>query len=214
MSRRLLITVIVGIIVTTGTASAQTPGSRFGGRVSWVNAGATSEALGDTGNALKLHSGYGFELDATLPFSDRFGVELSIGASTHRVCVSGGDWGEIDAGKVWLLPVNVIAQYHHPVYGPWDPYIGIGISWVAPFYDVSGELSDAGVEELDLEGGAGVAAQLGVNYQLGNRWYANVDLRYSGTSLEARVRTDEEDFPTVTLDIKPLVVNLGFGYRF
>jgi outer membrane protein len=179
-----------------------------------VNASASSEELGDTGNTLELHSGFGFELDATLMFSDRFGVELSVGASTHRLCVSGGDWGEIDAGRVWLLPVTAIAQYHHSVYGRWDPYIGIGVSWVAPFYKVSADLSDAGVERLDLEGGAGVAAQLGVNYQMDHRWYVNVDLRYFGTSLDARVRTEEEDFPTVTLDIKPLVVSIGFGYKF
>jgi outer membrane protein len=179
-----------------------------------VNASASSEELGDTGNTLELHSGFGFELDATLMFSDRFGVELSVGASTHRLCVSGGDWGEIDAGRVWLLPVTAIAQYHHSVYGRWDPYIGIGVSWVAPFYKVSADLSDAGVERLDLEGGAGVAAQLGVNYQMDHRWYVNVDLRYFGTLLDARVRTEEEDFPTVTLDIKPLVISIGFGYKF
>jgi len=28
------------------------------------------------------------------------------------------------------------------------------------------------------------------------------------------VRTDGEDFPTVTLDATPLVVSLGFGYKF
>ena len=76
-----------------GIASAQTPGSRYGGRLTWVNAGATSEDLGDTDNALKLHSGYGLEFDATLMFSDRFGVELSAGVSAHRLCISGGDWG-------------------------------------------------------------------------------------------------------------------------
>jgi outer membrane protein len=179
-----------------------------------VNADATSEELGDTGGALTLHSGWGLELDATLMFSARFGVELSIGASAHRFCLSGGDWGDIDGGKVWLVPVNAIAQYHPPVYGPWDPYIGVGFSWVPPIYNGSGELSDAGVTDLDLDGGVGVAAQLGINYQMDHRWYANIDLRYSGTSLDARVRTEEEDFPTVTLDIKPLTVSLGFGYKF
>jgi outer membrane protein len=214
MLRRLLISTVVMVVVSASTVLAQTPGSRYGVRVSWVNAGATSEELGGTGGALKLHSGYGFELDATLAFSDRFGVELSTGASAHRLCVSGGDWGDIDAGRVWLVPLTAIAQYHIPVYGEWDPYLGIGFSWVAPFYKVSSDLSDAGVERLDLEGGVGVAVQLGVNYQMDHRWYVNIDLRYLGTSLDARVRTEEEDFPTVTLDIKPLVVSLGFGYKF
>ena len=213
MPRRLLISSVV-TLVAAGTVFAQTPGSRYGGRVSWVNASATSEELGDTGGALKLHSGYGFELDATLMLSDRFGVELSVGASAHRFCVTGGDWGDVDACRVWLVPLTAIAQYHIPVYGEWDPYLGIGFSWVAPFYKVSSDLSDAGVERLDLEGGAGVAAQLGVNYQMDHRWYVNLDFRYLGTSLDARVRTEEEDFPTVTLDTNPLVVSLGFGYKF
>ena len=214
MNRRLLIASIVVLILTTGTVFAQTPGSRYGGRVSWVNASATSEELGDTGGALKLHSGWGVELDATLMFSDRFGVELSVGTSAHRLCLSGGDWGDIDGGRVWLVPLTAIAQYHIPVYGEWDPYLGVGVSWVAPFDNESAELSDAGVESLDLEGGASVAAQLGVNYQIDHRWYANIDLRYSGASLDARVRTEEEDFPTVRLDITPFTVSLGFGYKF
>jgi outer membrane protein len=214
VNRRLLTASIVVFVMTAGTVFAQTPGSRYGGRVSWVNASATSEELGDTDNTLKLHTGWGVELDALLMFSDRFGVELSVGTSAHRFCITGGDWGEIDAGRVWLVPVNAIAQFHPPVYGQWDPYVGIGVSWVPPIYNGSAELTHAGITSLDLEGGVGVAAQLGVNYQLDHRWYANIDLRYLGTSLDARVRSEEEDFPTVTLDITPFVVSLGFGYKF
>jgi len=202
------------LLVTAGTASAQPSGWRHGGRVSWVNAGASSEELGDTGGALKLHSGFGFEFDATLMFSDRFGVELSAGLSSHRLCVSGGDWGDIDAGRVWLVPLAAIAQYHIPVYGEWDPYVGIGVSWVSTFAKESADVGGAGVERIDVEGDAGVAAQLGVNYQLDHRWYANLDLRYLGTSLDARVRTAGRDFPMVTLDIKPFAVSLGLGYKF
>ena len=214
MRQRLLCSIVFVLVSIAGIASAQSPEWRYGGRMSWVNTSASSEEMGGTDNALKLHSGYGFEFDATLMFSDRFGVELSAGASAHRLCVSGGDWGEIDAGRMWIIPLTAIAQYHHPVYGPWDPYVGLGISWAIPLYKVSSDLSNAGVESLDFEGGAGFAAQLGVNYQMDHRWYANIDVRYLGTSLDARVRTDEEDFPTVTLDIKPLVVSLGFGYKF
>jgi outer membrane protein len=197
-----------------GIASAQTPGSRWGGRVSWVSAGTNSDELGDTGNTLDLRSGLGAEFDATLMFSDLFGVEFSIGASAHRVETSGGELGTYDLGWLWLMPLTAIAQYHHTVYGPWDPYIGLGITWAAPFFRESGDANDSGIEEIDFDGKPAVAAQIGINYQMDNRWYANIDFRYTGTSLDARVRTDEEDFPTVTLDIKPFVVSLGFGYKF
>ena len=202
------------LVAIAGIASAQSPEWRYGGRVSWVTAGTRSDELGDTGSTLDLQSGLGVEFDATLMFSDQFGVELSVGASAHRLQVSGGDPGTIDAGRLWLVPLTAIAQYHHPVYGPWDPYIGLGLTWAAPFYKESEDASDAGIEEMEFEGGPAIAAQIGVNYQLDNRWYANVDLRYSGTSVDAQVRTDEGDLPTVTLDIKPLVISLGFGYKF
>ena len=115
---------------------------------------------------------------------------------------------------MWLVPLTAIAQYHLPVYGPWDPYVGLGLTWAAPFFKMSGDASDAGVEQIDVEGGPAIAAQIGVNYQLDNRWYANVDIRYSGTSVDAQVRMDGENLPTITLDAKPLVVSLGFGYKF
>ena len=147
-------------------------------------------------------------------FSDLFGVEFSIGTSSHRLELGGGDLGTIDAGRLWLVPLTAIAQYHHPIYGPWDPYVGLGITWAAPFFSMSSDASNAGVERMDLEGGPAIAAQIGVNYQMDNRWYANIDLRYTGTSLDAQVRIDEENLPTIKLDIKPLVISLGFGYKF
>jgi len=214
LRQRLLYSIVFVLVAVAGIASAQSPEWRYGGRISWVNAGTSSDELGDTGSTLDLRSGFGAEFDATLMFSDLFGVELSIGTSAHQLQVSGGDLGTVDAGMLWLVPLTAIAQYHHPIYGPWDPYAGLGITWAAPFYKKSGDAGDAGIEEMEFEGGPAIAAQIGVNYQMDNRWYANFDLRYSGTSVDAQVRTDEGNLPTIKLDIKPLVVSLGFGYKF
>jgi outer membrane protein len=205
---------VLVLVAAAGIASAQSPEWRYGGRLSWVNAGTSSDELGDTGYTLDLESGFGAEFDATLMFSDLFGVELSVGFSTHQLQIRGDEMGVIDAGRVWFVPLTAIAQYHHPIYGPWDPYVGLGITWAIPFYKKSDDANDAGIETLELEGGPAFAAQIGVNYQMDNRWYANIDLRYSGTSVDVQVRTDGENLPAITLDAKPLVVSLGFGYRF
>ena len=214
MRNRPLWTTLFIILLLAATASAQSPGSRYGVRLSWVNASAQSDELGDSGMWLDLQSGLGGEFDATLMFSDRFAVELSVGVSAHRLRILGGDSGEIDGGSLWLMPWTAIGQYHHPVYGPWDPYVGLGISWSVPFYDNSKAVNDAGFDEIDFEGGPAVVAQIGANYQLDNRWYANLDLRYAGTSFDVRVSSEEEDYPTVSLDTKPVVVSLGIGYKF
>jgi outer membrane protein len=212
--QRLLCVTVFVLVASAGVATAQSPEWRYGGRVSWVSAGVTSGELGDTGSTLDLESGPGAEFDATLMFSDLFGVELSVGFSFHRLEMRGSDLGDIDVGNVWFVPFTAIAQYHPPVYGPWDPYVGLGIDWTAPVFRMSGNASNAGIERIDLEGGPAIAAQIGVNYQMDNRWYANVDLRYLATSLDAQVTTDGEDFPTVTLNAEPLVVSFGFGHKF
>jgi len=92
--------------------------------------------------------------------------------------------------------------------------LGLGVTWIVPLYRMSQDLSEAGFEDLDFEGGAGIAARVGVNYQVDNRWFVNLDLRYLDASLEARLSTEEEDYRPVQLDIEPFVVGLGVGYRF
>ena len=214
MSRSLgLSLVLVMVVGTSGLALAQDPDWRHGGRALYVSSGTSSDRIENTKYWLDMESGPGLEYTAGVMVSPRFGAEFSVGASAHsfnltrRCC-------EIDGGRVWLVPLIAIAQYHVKVYGDWDPYVGLGLTWIMPFYKLSDDLGEAGFEELEFEGGAGVVAQVGVNYQLDNRWYVNLDLRYLGASLEARLSTEDEDYPPVTLDIEPFVVGLGFGYRF
>jgi outer membrane protein len=107
-----------------------------------------------------------------------------------------------------------MAQYHQPIYGNWDPYVGLGVSWILPVYSISGDLEDSGLERLEFDGDVGIALQIGTNYQLDNRWYANLDLRWTRAPLEARTRISGIDSPPVTLDVDPFTISLGFGYKF
>ena len=215
MTRRLGFSLaLLFLVAASGPALAQSPEWRVGGRALYVASATTSDELGDTGLTLDMKSGFGLDFEASVMFSQRFGAEFSIGATAHRLDLTGGECCDVDGGRVWLVPLTAIAQYHVQVYGQWDPYIGLGITYIAPIYKLSTDLSDAGIEELDIEGGAGLAAQVGLNYRLDNRWYVNLDLRYLDVSLEARVSTDEADLPPVTLDIKPFVIGLGVGYRY
>ena len=215
MKGRFLLLVVVALIAMTGSASAQIDNWQFGGRILYVSAATTSAELDDTGARISLDSGPGLEFDATVKMSRLFSAEISLAASAHSLTVEGTDCcGDLDGGRALLVPLTILGQYHYPVYGKWDPYVGIGFTWAAPVYRITQAMSDAGIERLDLEGGGGLAAQIGTNYQMDNRWYANVDLRYLGYSLEARARTTEGDLQPVTLDTKPWVIGLGIGYRF
>lgn len=216
MIQRLSAAVFCLLLVSASHLSAQDVEWRLGGRGIFLSTGATSQELGDTGATFKTGSGGGLEFDAIVVFSEMFGAEFSVGASANRLDVTGAQscCSAIDGGRVWLFPVTALAQVHIPVFGKWDPYVGLGAAWAIPYYNLSTDLENAGVERIELEGNAGIAAQIGVNYNLDNRWFANIDLRYLGVTLDARVRTDAGDFEPVTLNIKPFVVGIGFVHRF
>ncbi len=215
---------LVALMVLTGASfvEAQTADWMLGGRALYVGATSESSLVGDTDSRLELDAGGGFDLHATLDIFERLAAQVSVGASSHRLeavtagsCCGGGSGGErVDGGRVWLVPVSLLVQYHHPVYGEWDPYVGLGFVWTYPMYDLTGDLEAAGVERLDLDGGAGFAAQIGANYALDNHWRASVDLRYLGVGIDARVRTAEGDLEPVSLDANPWVFGLGLAYRF
>lgn len=216
MQRALSSLVLLAALTVPWECEAQQPTWRLGGRILFVSASATSDFVGDTGLVLATDDGAGLELDATVMFHPRFGAALTIGGSAHDLRAVGDSAGccGIDGDTAWLVPITATVRYHPPVFGAWDPYLGIGVGWLASFYSVSDEFAALGVDELDLEADAGIAAQVGVNYALGESWYLNLDIRYLSTTLEARIRGSEQDFPAVDLEIDPLLFGFGIGWRF
>ena len=204
-------------LTSTVTVSAQDAEWRQGGRLLYMSGGTASQEVGDTGGMLDLGSGLGAGYVAGARFSEMFSAELSVGATVQDLAVVGEPTccgGSIDGGRVWLFPLTALGQFHIPIYGPWDPYLGVGAAWTIPYYKLSDDLEADGVEDIDFKGTVGFAAQAGFNYTLDNRWYVNLDVRYLGVSLEADVRLDDGGIDTVDLDTKPWVIGFGVGRRF
>jgi outer membrane protein len=216
MYRRLTATCFCALLVVAGTASAQDAEWRLGGRALYMTGGTTSPEVADTGASLELGAGGGLEFDAVARFSEMFAAEFTIGVTVQPLTVIENDicCSGVDGGWVWLVPLTAVAQFHIPVYGKWDPYVGLGIAWTYPYDDLSSDIKDFGVRDIAFKSTVGLAAQGGVNLTLNNRWYANLDVRYLGVSLEATVTTDAGELEPVDLDIKPWVIGIGFGYRF
>lgn len=204
-------------LTAAATVSAQDAEWRQGGRLLYVSGGTTSREVGDTGGMLDLGSGFGAEYVATARFSEMFGAQFTVGATVQDLTVVGEETccgSSIDGDRVWLFPLTAMGQFHIPVYGPWDPYLGVGAAWTVPYYKISTDLENSGVADVDFKGQLGFAAQAGFNYTLDNRWFVNLDVRYLGVSLEAEVSLEDGEIDTVDLDTKPWLVGFGFGYRF
>ena len=108
------------------------------------------------------------------------------------------------------LPPTFSIQYHFMPDATFQPYAGLGVNWTTFFNtDTVSELSSQGVE-LDLDDSFGLAAQLGGDFALNDRWLINVELRW--ISIETDATLGGEDVGTVKID--PWVYSINLGYRF
>lgn len=218
MRRTVVTLVLFAATFTPLTAESQGPGPgwRIAARALLVSGDATSDPVGDSGLALAIRDGGGLELEGTLVIHPRVSAALTLGGSALDLRAIGDDTGccGIDGGTAWLVPIIVTIRYHPPVFGAWDPYLGIGAGWLGAFDSVTDDLETLGVEALDLEGVAGFVAQAGVNYAVGPDWYLNLDIRYLSATVEARFRSGGELLPSTELDLDPVLFGFGMGFRF
>lgn len=157
------------------------------------------------------------QLGLTLSYMVTDTVAVELLAATpfeHDLSISGGALGGTDLGKVKELPPTLSVQYHFDTATPLRPYVGAGVNYTT-FFDekVDSEAKAVGVTDIKLDDSFGLAAQIGADYDLGNNWMVNADLRYIQIDTTAKVRT-ATGRTDVDVDINPWVYTLAAGYRF
>lgn len=160
------------------------------------------------------------ELDITYFFTKNIAAELILGTTKHDVHTVGSDLSPIgggianvDLGSVRLLPPTLLAQYHFYPNETVKPYIGAGINYTL-FYDV-----DAGntVKDVEYDNALGFAFQIGSDFFFTDNFFVNLDVKY--ILLKTDVTVDASNLAAglsipAEVEINPLLVGLGFGYRF
>ena len=161
------------------------------------------------------------ELDITYFFTKNIAAELILGVTPHDVKATGVtvpgalDNATIDLGDVTLLPPTLTLQYHFVNDSQWKPYVGAGINATFFFNEDEGPVADG----IDYDTSVGLALQAGVDYDLDGEpggWAINADIKKIWINPDVTV-----DFTTALgatvdadVDINPLVVGLGLGYKF
>ena len=169
----------------------------------------TTSANGD----VRLQSESVPEIDFTYFLTDSVAFELIAATATHSAGVYNSAAGNVDLGEVSLLPPTLLVQYHHD-FGDFKPYVGVGINYTFFYGEYSGNSSS--ILGTDYENSFGWAAQVGADYKIGEKVYLNVDVKRIALSTDVTVRSTISGAETITsdLDINPVVVGLGVGYRF
>ena len=145
---------------------------------------------------------WGLTFNVSYFFTERWAVELLAAAPyNHDFELKGtGISGETDH-----LPPTLSVQYHFPVSDRITPYVGLGVNWTI-FFD-----EDLSIPvDLDLDDSVGVAAQVGMDIDLNENWFMNVDVRY--IKIESDAEVGGVDVGTV--DINPWLFGVNVGYRF
>jgi outer membrane protein len=211
-----LLTIVAGLALISMPAAAYEKGD-------WIIRGGAgvvdpeSKAYADEELILTIDSGTSVVLSATYMFSPNWGFDiLAAWPFSHDINASDpldpGFSGEVKIGETKHLPPTFSFQYHFNPDGNFMPYAGLGLNYTM-FMD---EKLVGDVASLSIDDSFGVAAQLGADVKMGDRWILNFDLRY--ISIEADAKITDTEVPAqplvIPVDINPLVYSVSVGFVF
>ncbi len=169
------------------------------------------------GEKVSVNNAVAPEIDVTWMASDHIGFELIAATTKHSASGRTGTTGSIGKlASTWVLPPTLTAQYHFLPDAPVRPYVGAGVNYTL-FYseDASGALESAvGKTKVHMSDSFGWAAQAGVDIDLNDRLFLNIDVKYIDIDTTARLSTTAAGVQKVHVDLDPLVFGVGVGMRF
>lgn len=138
--------------------------------------------------------------NGTCMFTNNGGVELLAALPFEHDINLNADGGRV--GGLKHVPPTLSAQWHFDPINAVIPYVGAGMNFTFIFDD---ETNDG--EDVGLDNSFGLAAQAGLDWQVGSNWFLNADVRYISI---------ETDTSQLSGDIKtdPLLFRINVGWTF
>jgi outer membrane protein len=156
------------------------------------------------------------ELDLSYFFTPNIAAELILATTPHEVEGRGAIDGA-DLGDVWLLPPTLTLQYHVTQLGDWSgqpelgqikPYVGAGVNYTIFYGEDAGQF-----ESIDYDDAFGWALQAGVDIEMSEGIYFNIDVKKVFLETDWTLDTGAGE-ASGDVEINPLIVGAGIGYRF
>ncbi len=141
--------------------------------------------------------------------TDNIGVEV-LGALPfeHDIVGAGSLAGAGKVASARQLPPVVSALYYFQPTATVRPYVGLGINYTR-FFDVE-ETGVLAGDKLHLSDSWGLAAQVGVDFDVSDDWFANASIRYADINTDA----DSATTGAFEVEIDPTVISVGIGRAF
>lgn len=170
------------------------------------------------GGDVAIDTSYVPELDITYFLTEKLALELILGVTPHDVTatdVAAVGGADVDIGDVTLLPPTLTLQYHFKNDSRFTPYIGAGLNYTLFFDENAGPVAD----DINYDASFGGALQLGLDVDMDGEpggWLFNVDVKKIWINTDVTVDFTSALGATVKadVDINPVVVGVGFGYKY
>ncbi|MAI05742.1 MAG: hypothetical protein CBC47_01005 [Alphaproteobacteria bacterium TMED87] len=149
------------------------------------------------------------ELDIRYFVTDNFAIEAIAGTTKHSARAIGTALGDVDLGHTWVLPPTITFQYHFDTNNSFKPYIGVGLNYTL-FYN--GNPGD--VVSVSYKNDFGYAANIGFDYFLNDKNYVNIDIKKFKINTSNVIDAGAAGIATADIDLDPLAISIGYGWRF
>lgn len=161
---------------------------------------------------LGLDSDTQLGITATYMLTDRIGIELLAATPFEHDIELNASGATV--GRVKHLPPTINAQYYFmPPSSPLQVFAGAGVNYT---WTIDEELNSTGksvgLSGLNIGNSIGLAAEVGLDYTIGNNWLVNATVWYIDLSVDVRANAGGAGVKD-DLDIDPFVYMLGIGYR-
>ena len=153
------------------------------------------------------------EVDLTYFFTKNIAAELILGTSKHEVVAVNTSLGNVDLGRVMLLPPTLNLQYHFYPTANLKPYAGVGLNYTIFYDEGAGKGRNAAVTKVDYENKLGYAFQLGFDYKINDRLYWNVDVKKVYLKTDVDVYTNLGVDVPAKVDLNPWMFSTGIGFK-
>lgn len=141
------------------------------------------------------------EIDFSYFFTPNLAAELVLTYPLkHDVKLDG-----TDIGSIKRLPPSLLLQYHFTPKSTFKPYVGAGLNYTH-FSSVDLDIPGADIDRRSF----GVALQAGIDIRLAKHWYLNFDVKYIDIDTDVKLN----GVKLTTLEVDPMLYNIGIGYRF
>ena len=172
-----------------------------------------SASIGVIGGDVSISNALIPELDFTYFLVKNFSANLILGTTRHEVSTINTALGNVDLGKVWLLPPTLTFAYHMPVSAQVQPYVGAGVNYTI-FYGVK---NGPAIAHTSYKNAFAPAAQLGVDFDISKKLFLNFDVKKLWLNTDARITTvpSVAGGATVVADTKidPWLCSFGVGIK-